>query len=127
MPEVRDGATKTVQEKASGSTAAQGREPGPGVAEAAVIGGGSDTAGVLQPSEFEWSLALAEYQGEHRRPGLWARLFAEAGGNEGAAQAAYLKIRAAEIAAGDKRSRIRRTLESTRLGDPGTPSIPVHK
>jgi hypothetical protein len=44
-----------------------------------------------------WSMALAEFESESRRPGLWARLFAEAGGNETSAKAAYLKARVAEL------------------------------
>ena len=51
-----------------------------------------------EANELHWTKALAEFDGESRRPGLWARLFAEAGGNETAAKAAYLKVRAAELA-----------------------------
>jgi hypothetical protein len=54
-----------------------------------------------QPSaesdERLWSAALAEVDGQSRRPGLWAKAFSEAGGNESAAKAAYLKARVAEL------------------------------
>lgn len=49
------------------------------------------------PAEEFWSTALAEFEGAARRPGLWARAFAEAQGNEAAGKAAYLQIRAAEL------------------------------
>jgi Protein of unknown function (DUF2569) len=46
-----------------------------------------------------WARALAEYQGSDRKPGLWAKCYAEADGNEALAQATYLKTRAAQLEA----------------------------
>lgn len=45
-----------------------------------------------------WAAALAEYENTNRRPGLYARVFSEAQGNEAVAKANYLKHRAAELA-----------------------------
>jgi hypothetical protein len=45
-----------------------------------------------------WATALAEYDGDARRAGLWARVFSEAHGNESVAKAAYLKARVDEMA-----------------------------
>lgn len=49
------------------------------------------------PVEEYWAAALAEFEGARRRPGLWARVFAEAGGEEARAKAAYLSHRAREL------------------------------
>ncbi len=48
-------------------------------------------------AEQFWSAALAEYDSSSRRPGLWARAFAEAQGNEAVAKANYLRYRADEL------------------------------
>lgn len=50
-----------------------------------------------QIDEEFWAKALAEYDGRTRRPGLWARVFSEADGNEALAKASYLKCRAEEM------------------------------
>lgn len=49
-----------------------------------------------------WEMALGELDnvGSDRRRGLWARCFAEAGGNDAAARAAYLNARVQEYKAG---------------------------
>lgn len=44
-------------------------------------------------TEQLWAIALAEFEGTSRRPGVWARVFAEAQGNEALAKANYLKSR----------------------------------
>ena len=49
------------------------------------------------PSEQFWSVAIAEFEGPSRRPGLWARVFSEAQGNEAIAKANYLRYRAEEL------------------------------
>lgn len=49
------------------------------------------------PPEEIWAAALAEFESNARRPGLWARTFSESQGNEAAAKAAYLRQRAHEI------------------------------
>lgn len=49
------------------------------------------------PSDECWSEAFAEFEGSTRRLGLWAKVFAEAGGNEAVAKAEYLRLRAQEL------------------------------
>ena len=44
-----------------------------------------------------WSAALGEVEGPSRRPGLWARSFSEAEGDEARAKAKYLAYRASEL------------------------------
>lgn len=51
-----------------------------------------------EPTEEFWATALSEFEGTSRRPGLWARVFAEAQGIEAVAKAAYLRDRASELA-----------------------------
>lgn len=48
--------------------------------------------------EHFWSQALTEFEGASRRQGLWARVFAEADGNEALAKARYLRERGRQIA-----------------------------
>ena len=62
---------------------------------AQIVETNSRTADV--PGERFWSAAIAEFEGPSRRPGLWARAFAEAQGNEPAAKANYLRYRADEL------------------------------
>lgn len=50
-------------------------------------------------SEEIWARALAEFESDNRRAGLWAQMYAEADGNEATAKARYLKTRAAELTA----------------------------
>lgn len=59
-----------------------------------------------------WAQALRECESDLRRPGLWAKSFADAGGNEAAAKANYLKWRAAQIA--DEHADRVRALEAER-------------
>lgn len=49
-------------------------------------------------TEEFWAAALSEFEGTSRRPGLWARAFADAQGNEAVAKATYLRDRASELA-----------------------------
>jgi len=53
----------------------------------------------LDPSydEAPWEQAQAEVDGCGRRPGLWAKCFSEADGNEASAKARYLKYRVEQI------------------------------
>ncbi len=44
-----------------------------------------------------WARALAEFESQSRRPGLWAKSFSESGGNEPVAKAAYLASRVLEL------------------------------
>lgn len=44
-----------------------------------------------------WARALDEYESGCRRPGVWARAFAEADGDEAVAKARYLKLRASQL------------------------------
>ena len=59
----------------------------------------SSSANEAQPSEAHWAQALAEFDGPARRDVLWAKCFAEAGGVEAVAKAAYLNERAKQILA----------------------------
>jgi hypothetical protein len=43
--------------------------------------------------EAVWAQALAEFDSSDRRPGLWAKSYADAGGSESAAKAYYLRAR----------------------------------
>ncbi|WP_213955315.1 MULTISPECIES: hypothetical protein [unclassified Variovorax] len=49
------------------------------------------------PEEDSWAQALSEFESSGRRPGVYARAFAEASGDEAAAKAKYLNIRAHEL------------------------------
>ena len=44
-----------------------------------------------------WQTAMAEFESDSRRPGLWAQSFAEAQGNDGEAKAIYLRRRVREL------------------------------
>ncbi len=59
----------------------------------------SGMALVNEPTEEWWADALAEVEGATRRPGLWAKCFAAAAGNEATAKANYLLQRANELQA----------------------------
>lgn len=52
----------------------------------------------LPEDEELWERALTELEGRNRRAGLWARAFAESGGDAAAAKAAYLRLRVAQLA-----------------------------
>jgi len=54
---------------------------------------------VEQPDETLWADALSEFGGDHRKPGLWAKAFATADGDETKAKARYLQLRVAELQA----------------------------
>jgi hypothetical protein len=47
--------------------------------------------------EQQWATALAEFEGPNRRPGLWAKSFTNAQGNEVQAKVHYLNARMAEL------------------------------
>jgi len=49
------------------------------------------------PEDHHWASALGELEGGARQPGLWARCFAEARGNESLARANYLSARARQL------------------------------
>ena len=55
------------------------------------------TAEVTTDDEALWAKAYDELHGSSRRQGLWARVFAEASGDEPAAQAAYLRERVNQL------------------------------
>jgi hypothetical protein len=46
-----------------------------------------------------WAKALKEYESGARRPGLFARLYAESDGDESKTKAAYIRVRAKELSA----------------------------
>lgn len=52
----------------------------------------------VSTEESLWALAMSEFNGLNRRPGLWAQSLAGANGDESKAQAAYLKARYDELA-----------------------------
>lgn len=49
-----------------------------------------------------WEKALNEFEGKDRRPGLWAKSFSKAQGNEELGKAMYLEERVGELIAGHK-------------------------
>lgn len=49
-----------------------------------------------EQEEF-WATAMLEVEGQHRRPGVWAKVFAETNGDEAKAKAAYLKVRVQQL------------------------------
>jgi hypothetical protein len=57
----------------------------------------SSDAVTASGDEELWARALLEFESQNRRPGLWAKSFAEAGGNEAAAKAGYLTSRVLEL------------------------------
>ncbi|MGH8831173.1 MAG: hypothetical protein ACREXV_08770 [Polaromonas sp.] len=57
----------------------------------------TSVADATSNDEELWARALAEFEGQGRRPGLWARSFSEAGGDEAAAKASYLGARVLEL------------------------------
>jgi hypothetical protein len=56
-----------------------------------------DATADADPNERCWAQALAEYESDRRKPGLWARAYAEGQGDEAAAKAHYLKLRAEQL------------------------------
>ena len=52
---------------------------------------------VTDTDEVLWATSLAEFEGRERRPGLWAKSYSEAGGDELVAKAVYLKSRVREL------------------------------
>ena len=67
------------------------------------------------PSQASWAQALGELEGNDRHAGLWARLFAEAGGVESTAKAKYLQHRSVEIEAREISER--KVEEAKRVGE----------
>lgn len=57
----------------------------------------ADMADIADPMEECWAQALAEYDGDRKKPGLWARAYADARGDEAVAKAYYLKYRAEQL------------------------------
>lgn len=47
--------------------------------------------------EAVWAKVMAEFDSAHRRPGLWAKVFSDADGNEALAKARYLKVRVQQL------------------------------
>ncbi len=47
--------------------------------------------------EKHWSIVAAEVEGSTKRPGLWAKCYADTGGNEAAAKVAYMKLRVEQL------------------------------
>lgn len=79
---------------------------------------GSGQAGPQGPNvkteEDFYAEAYSEFSGAERRVGLWAKVFSEAGGNEAAAQAEYLRVRAQELAESEEDALTRQEFERLR-------------
>ncbi len=60
------------------------------------------------PAEQFWSAALEEMESSARRPGLWARSFSEANGDQAIAKAKYLAYRSSELENEHRESEVRR-------------------
>jgi hypothetical protein len=58
---------------------------------------GDANASDTDPAEDCWAQALQEYEVDQKKPGLWARAYAEAEGDEATAKAHYLKLRATQL------------------------------
>jgi Zn finger protein HypA/HybF involved in hydrogenase expression len=52
-----------------------------------------------EPEERFWAIALKECNDQNMRPGLWAKAFADAHGQESVAKAQYMRSRAAQLQA----------------------------
>lgn len=55
-------------------------------------------ARLASDDEQLWAIAIAEFDSDGRRSGLWAKSFAKSNGNEGQAKAAYLQERVQQLA-----------------------------
>lgn len=64
--------------------------------------------------EAMWASAIAEFDSSNRRPGLWARAFSAADGNESLAKARYLRARVNELEAEREALASQRTLDAKR-------------
>jgi Zn finger protein HypA/HybF involved in hydrogenase expression len=54
---------------------------------------------IEEPEERYWAIALKECNDQNMRPGLWAKAFADAQGQESVAKAHYMRSRAAQLQA----------------------------
>jgi hypothetical protein len=61
------------------------------------IASAQSNIGTAANDEAHWAQALSEFESQSRRPGLWAKSFSDASGNESLAKAAYLASRVVEI------------------------------
>ena len=68
----------------------------------------------IKTEEDFYAEAYSELSGGERRVGLWAKVFSEARGNEAAAQAEYLRVRAQQLAESEEHSLTRREFERLR-------------
>ncbi|WP_312806935.1 hypothetical protein [Comamonas sp.] len=53
---------------------------------------------LIAGEEIHWAQALEEFEGPERKPGLWARAFVQAGGDDVQTKVIYLSARASELA-----------------------------
>jgi hypothetical protein len=63
----------------------------------------SNTDSLLLNNEKYWADALEEFEGPSRKPGLYARCFSHANGDENITKAEYLKIRTSELIESEKK------------------------
>lgn len=65
---------------------------------------GTTRAAIANPAEeLLWTSVSNEFEGQSRKPGLWAKAYASAEGNEALAKAKYLKWRVDELSAEEQR------------------------
>lgn len=55
------------------------------------------TQNLEEPEEQFWAIAFAECNAQNMRPGLWAKAFADAQGQEAVAKAQYMRLRAMQL------------------------------
>ena len=66
----------------------------PAISNLAITSGRAQSA---RTQKQLWADALTEFESASRRPGLWAKYFAEASGNDAMAKANYLRFRVEEL------------------------------
>lgn len=77
--------------------AARSEAPTSSVAPLSVAENEPQAQEIVDPNEGMWAQALVEFESSDRRPGLWARSFSEARGDENLAKASYLGARVREL------------------------------
>ncbi|MEN9911831.1 MAG: hypothetical protein RI956_275, partial [Pseudomonadota bacterium] len=68
--------------------------------------------------ELFWAKALTEYESDNRRPGVWAKMFSEAQGNEALAKANYLQQRYKDLSNEHAQSILAQAPAATPVVDP---------
>jgi hypothetical protein len=68
----------------------------------------TDQNATATPRDEHWAQALTELQSSARKPGLWARAYAEAQGDESRAQANYLSARSRQLVQEEVESKLKK-------------------